>query len=574
MPEREMSPADTQTGAWRGLRWSLPFLAALLPIVLLSLFSYQVASRSVSALVQAENMSAATNVSQLLTQDFKRVADIAYAIASVPGTKDAVRRKDDIAMRARLKAIVLAYPQVDRVFMTDREGMLWTDYPQIPGVFGKSQAESDWYEGWSARWKPYISNVYVRPHDPETPVIAIATSVYDETGRVIGALVMEYRTALIHRWLQDIRVGRGGLPYIVDGNGVIVAHPRLPADALPHTAYAAIEPIARSRADARVLVEEYRDPVDGALMMATFQPLAVGSNDWVVVAQQPRSIAYRPLEDVRLSISLAGVFLTLVTTGMVVAIAIVSRRNERLNRELTAKNTMLRDITSFVSHQLRAPVTAMRWAIEEMLDGDYGPVSTTLKEPLKQLHGVAIQNGQLINDILNVSRIDRGVIEVRTAPVSLADVAERAVRDYRTAIEKAGLNLIVRGTDVPVLVEADAEKMAEAVSNAISNAIKHTKRGGITLTLRADDRFGYVDVADTGEGMTPEMLSALFTRAGVKGVNADSAQSSGLGLYIARTFMQLQRGDITVSSRPGKGSTFTYAIPLATARAEPDSDTA
>lgn len=548
---------------WQSLRWSLPFLAALLPIILLSLFSYRVASQSVTELVQAENLSATTNVSQLIVQDFKRIADIAYAVASVPGTKDAVRRKDDLAMRTRLKAVVLAYPQIDRVFITDRRGMLWTDYPQVPGVFGKSQENSDWYKGLSARWKPYISNVYVRPHDPESPVIAIATPVYDETGRVIGALVVEYRTRLIHRWLQDIRVGRSGSAFIIDGKGSAVAHPGIPAEDSIHAEYAGVEPIVRSRSGGLVLTEEYADPLTGKRMMASFQPLSVGANTWIVAAQQDIAEAYKPLEEVRLNISLAGAVLTLITFGMVVAIAVVSRRNERLNKELAVKNRTLQDITSFVSHQLRAPVTAMRWSIEGMLDGDYGPVTDQLKEPLNELHTVAIQNGELINDILNVSRIDRGVIEVKTEPVKLAEIAERALRDYRVAVEKAGLSLRLEGMDLPAVVMADKEKMAESVTNAISNAIKHTKKGGITVRLRADDRFGYIDVSDTGEGMTPEIMANLFSRTGVKGANTNSAQSTGLGLYIARNFMQLQKGDIVVSSEPGKGSTFTYAVPLA-----------
>ena len=104
--------------------------------------------------------------------------------------------------------------------------------------------------------------------------------------------------------------------------------------------------------------------------------------------------------------------------------------------------------------------------------------------------------------------------------------------------------------------------MAEAVTNAISNAIKHTKEGGLTISLRKDDAFGYIDVTDTGEGMTDDILRSLFNRAGVKSSNTDSASSTGLGLFIARNFMQLQGGDITVTSKPGKGSTFAYKIPL------------
>src|SRR5205085_7731037 len=98
--------------------------------------------------------------------------------------------------------------------------------------------------------------------------------------------------------------------------------------------------------------------------------------------------------------------------AIVITLGLMTARNQRLNRQLKSKNQTLQDITSFVSHQLRAPVTAMRWTIEGMVDGDDGPVSDSLKTSLGKLKDVAIQNGKLIDDILNVSRIDRGVIEV------------------------------------------------------------------------------------------------------------------------------------------------------------------
>ncbi|MEK7122693.1 MAG: ATP-binding protein, partial [Patescibacteria group bacterium] len=89
------------------------------------------------------------------------------------------------------------------------------------------------------------------------------------------------------------------------------------------------------------------------------------------------------------------------------------------------------------------------------------------------------------------------------------------------------------------------------------------KTGGITLYLRSDEKFGYIDVTDTGEGKLPEILAHLFDRTGVKGSNTDSAQSTGLGLFIARQFTRLMGGDVTVNAEVGKGSVFTYSVPLA-----------
>ncbi len=500
----------------------------------------------------------------MISSDVATLTQLIHAISSVNGTLEAVRAKDDLAMRARLRAVVLTYPQVDRVFMTDPSGVLWTDYPQAPGAFGADQSDTDWFRALAGRGKTVVSNVYFRPHDSSVSVMAIATPVRAATGSdLLGTLVFEVRTDRMRDWLQSVRLGQNGHVYLLDSSGIIAAHPFVDA-ATPLTDIYGRETFIRSAVGSGTFVTgEYDDPLAGMRMIAAVQPVTIGSRTWTVVAQQPVTEAYDVLDSVRIRISLAGLLLTLVTMATVVALALTERRNERLNKTLADRNTTLQDITSFVSHQLRAPVTAMRWSIESMLDGESGPVGNALKKELQQLHDVAIQNGKLIDDILNVSRIDRGVIEVKTEPVQLADIAERALRDYRVALKKAGLSLAVVGPKKAITVQADLEKMAEAVTNAISNAIKHTKSGGITVTLRSDDRFGYIDVTDTGEGMPPEILQNLFSRTGVKGSNTDSSKSTGLGLYIARNFVQLQGGDITVTSTVGKGSTFTYSVPLA-----------
>jgi signal transduction histidine kinase len=555
--------------AFAHARWALPFLAALLPIILLSVYSLQISSDSVRNLVEATNLSAATNLSELITEDIVHLVEVGHAIATVPGTIDAVKTDDITGMSLRLKALVLTYPQVERAFVTDRKGLLWDDYPPVAGAFGTDESKSEWYKGISSRWMPYVSGAYVPYDGARSTAVAIALPIQDASGSLLGTLVMEYRTDQIARWIQDIHLGKSGFLFVVDQNVSTVAHANLPPDDnVLHTDYRTASVITQAQSTNAFTTAEYVDPFLKKDMIASFQPITVGGNRWTIVAQQPTDEGYSVLENVRYKIELAGLVLTLVTLTMVIALAVMKARNERLANALAAKNQTLQDITSFVSHQLRAPVTAMRWTIETMIDGDFGPVGGELVTALTSLRDVATQNGNLINDILNVSRIDRGVIEVAVAAVPLKDIAERALRDYRVALEKANLSLTLHGMDQDITVLADKEKMAEAVTNAISNAIKHTKKGGITVTVRKDDAFGYIDIADTGEGMSQDIMDKLFDRTGISGANTDSSASTGLGLYIARNFMHLQKGDILVSSELGKGSTFTYKIPLAGA-AEP-----
>lgn len=254
--------------------------------------------------------------------------------------------------------------------------------------------------------------------------------------------------------------------------------------------------------------------------------------------------------------------MTLFTLMMIIALARMGGRIVRLNQELGYKNQALKDFTSIVSHQLKAPITAMRWNLEMILDGDYGEISPDLRGIVEDLHGVNISNYHLVMEILNISRLDRGVVEVKMNPLPLVEVAQRAIRDYTEAAKRAGLYLTVKGGE-DIFVMTDVEKTAESITNAISNAIKYTKKGGITVELSKKDGMGVIKVSDTGDGMPPEMIEKLFSRTGVKKSNTGAESSSGLGLFIAKNFMQMQGGDVTVSSKVGKGTTFTYTLPLA-----------
>ncbi len=661
------------------LRWGIPFLAVLLPVALLAAYSFRVASQSVRELVEESNFASGNNLSELVVQDIFGGVSVAHAVASIPGTIAAQEQGDEIALKTRLKAMVVSYPQWIRAFVMTKDGIVGAEYPELLGAYTSDLSGEAWFQELRSTERPTISGAYKRGPLDEYPVIAIAAPIFSDDAReFLGALVFEYSAGKISEWLQGTKLPGDGYLLVVDHFGTLVAHGKYaPQEGMEHR-YGDVSQVKEAIAG-RLQSDEYDDPVSGERMIATFLPISVGRNTWVTVAQQPKDIAYAQLNRLKVSITIAGVIMTLFTLMMVGTIANMSSSILKLNQklreiasivsssndaiiglapdgtitswntsaekmygfaeaEMKGKNFLLlvpddkdvdvqkliekisageevdhfdsehlkkdgtcvpvsinlspvkdekgrtigasvisRDITerkqieqmksdfiSFVSHQLKAPVTAMKWIIESIFDGDYGEVPGALKEPLKELDSVNANNHHLISDILNVSRIERGVIKMDCADVEMRDIAERAARDYHVVAEKAGLTLMTEGAGVSILVHADLEKTAESVSNAISNAIKHTPQGGkVKLVLRHDDAFGYIDVADTGEGMSEEMLQKLFTRTQVLGKNTSPDRSSGLGLFIARNFMQLQGGDITVTSKLKEGSTFTYKLPLA-----------
>jgi len=222
---------------------------------------------------------------------------------------------------------------------------------------------------------------------------------------------------------------------------------------------------------------------------------------------------------------------------------------------------MKSDFVSLVSHQLKTPVAGIRAGIENMLGGLSGDLTTKQKQYLQEMHEICTRNYRLVSDLLNISRIERGVLSVDIEPIKLREIVDLAVRDYRGSIKKKGLALNLEETDEGVVVLADRDKMVEVLSNVINNAVKFTDKGSISIKITREGKYGIVEVRDTGKGMHDEVLNNLFTKERALSGTPPSRGGAGLGLYIAKGFTEIQKGDITATSVIGEGSTFVLRIP-------------
>ena len=224
---------------------------------------------------------------------------------------------------------------------------------------------------------------------------------------------------------------------------------------------------------------------------------------------------------------------------------------------------MKSDFVSLVSHQLKTPVAEIKGFVYNMLVGVTGELNVKQRQYLEQMQEIAQRNYRLISDLLNVSRIERGVISVDLKVVDLKDIVDSSLVDYFGAIKGKGLELVLEGLDNEILVMVDKDKCVEAVANVISNAIKFTEKGSITIRAKIMDTYGLIEVEDTGQGMSAEAVQKLFQKETALAGAPKSGGGAGLGLYIGRNFMLVQSGDILVESSPGTGAKFTFKIPLA-----------
>lgn len=346
--EDDPARRTSRDGRWAILTWGLLVVLALVPVALLSLYSFTVMSGSVRDLARRNNMATATVTRQLVVRELERTSQLAVSVAALPGTIDAVQRHDENGVRSRLRPVVVSFPGIDRAYVLDRDGTEWSDYPRAPESLGKNFSKRDYFVGLSRNWRPYVSEVFRRNASPQAMVVAAAAPILTEHGEVIGALVCEYRLEDIASWLRQINIGDGGYVVLIDPSGTVAAHPKLNLQDHFYDDYMKVD-LVRQAIGGKAGSGRYTDPLSGEQMIATFLPINIGGRYWVVVAQQPEAMADAPITQLRTQISLGSVILALLAMAAAIVLGRSSAGNRRLRMELAYQNQRLQQLAAIVS---------------------------------------------------------------------------------------------------------------------------------------------------------------------------------------------------------------------------------
>ncbi len=230
------------------------------------------------------------------------------------------------------------------------------------------------------------------------------------------------------------------------------------------------------------------------------------------------------------------------------------------------------EFVSIVSHELRTPLTSIRGSLDLLADGDLGELDPGVARVVEVARRGSERLTRLINDILVMERLETGSLPMRLAPQPAVALTESAVGALAPIAGVEHIELQVDAAPCTLLVDAD--RYAQVITNLVGNAVKFSPRGGtVRVGLTASEQMATISVTDTGRGIPPEELEAVFERfhqvdAGDRNVGA----GTGLGLAISRSIVQAHGGAIWVESEPGVGSTFRFTVPLETAPAAPPSD--
>ncbi|QEG38816.1 PAS domain S-box protein [Roseimaritima ulvae] len=218
---------------------------------------------------------------------------------------------------------------------------------------------------------------------------------------------------------------------------------------------------------------------------------------------------------------------------------------------------------SNVSHEFRTPLTLMLGPIEDMLSRSYTELSPSAKGQLEVVNRNGLRLLRLVNSLLDFSRIEAGRVHAAFEPTNLAAFTRELASVFRSAIERAGLKLVVHCPDIREPVYVDREMWEKIVLNLLSNAFKFTLEGEIVITQRQTGEVVELCVRDTGTGIPSEQMPQLFERFHrIENSQGRTHEGSGIGLALVQELVKLHGGTIAAESSFGEGTTFTIRVPL------------
>lgn len=240
----------------------------------------------------------------------------------------------------------------------------------------------------------------------------------------------------------------------------------------------------------------------------------------------------------------------------------------QINQKMLEADGLRRTFVANLSHEIRAPLSAIIGFSDLLIKNRDNSLSVKALHYAEEINWAGKHLLSLVNDVLDVSRIEAGKMDLELQCVQVAEVAREVIEILRAEAEARHLTLALQVEGKVPAVQTDVIKLKQIFINLIDNAIKFTREGGVTVYIRLaePDRLD-IDVADTGIGIAEENLDAIFEPfCQGKEATVHRASGTGLGLTICRSLVELLGGRIWVSSQPGEGSVFTVQLPIKTER--------
>jgi signal transduction histidine kinase len=466
--------------------------------------------------------------------------------------------------------------------------------------------------------KTYFSAVYFSNGSEPYVTIAVAERTLDP-----GVVAVEVNLKFIGEVISTIRVGATGHVYLVDEIGRLIAHPDITV-VLRNTDLAALPQVAAALAERNPAISERattaRD-LDGRDVLTAYEPISIVP--WIVFVEQPLAEAFSPVYD---AIWRSVGFLILGLLAAVAASLLLARSmtrpiraleagaarigagalDERIDvrtndelesladafnamtgrlresyadleqkvdartRELAEANALLgvasrhkSEFLANMSHELRTPLNAIIGFSDVLLQRMNGKLTDKQEEYVADILDSGKHQLALINDILDLSKVEAGRMELELTSFSLAEVLATAATLVREQAVRRRIRLELDVDPTVTTILADKRKVKQIVVNLVANAVKFTPNGGrVEVSARHLADAIHVSVRDTGPGIAADDQQRIFEEFGQARTRPATPEGTGLGLTLAQRFVILHGGRIWVESTLGEGSTFSFTLPL------------
>lgn len=449
------------------------------------------------------------------------------------------------------------------VFFVTREGRLVQMVPEAPTLRGADLSKSVWYTAVRASGQPYISPAY-RSEAPGNPnAIAVAVPMRaargGEQSRLKGIVVATLDLAATQKFVDYFSSGLGIDLALTDQNGVLLARP---GDKQGELLSLKSDPGVAGALQGNTSVQEQKS-AQGDLLSAYAPIPGVG---WTVGASIPKESAFSGIDDLRSTVIAVAGLLALVLLAGLAWLALTLRQRERAEvaaeqsrAEAERANHAKSEFLSRMSHELRTPLNAVLGfgqllSMRDLDDSDRESVDQILKGG-QHLLG-------LINEVLDIARIESGKLALSLEPVAVSEIVREAIDLVRPLANEQEIAITGNFVAADMYVTADRQRLSQVLLNLLSNAIKYNHAGGsvrIAVHHVGDEKVG-IDVADTGAGLSEANVARLFTPFERFADDETQIAGTGLGLALSKGLVEAMGGHLSVDSELGSGSTFRVEL--------------
>ncbi len=435
---------------------------------------------------------------------------------------------------------------------------------------------------------------------PEGPVMQIASQIENRNREIIGVISAKINLKQIEDIISKIKIGNQGFVYLIDTDGNLIAssNKNFAKSGQNLSQIGLINDVLIGKVHEGKSLEDIYKNLLGQRVIFSSKPIE--TINWFLVSEWPWEDAFSVIWAliVRTFLIIFVVLILIIGFSLVFTQWVVkpveilgrgadeiSRGNfdyqisiktgdeleklgERFNKmiKVLKENQELRDEFVFIAaHELRTPVTVIRWYLEMILKGNFGKVEEEMEEALKVTENSNKRLIKLVQDLLDVARSETGKMEIKVEPVSIKENIKEVLKELGNLAADKGIRLIYQELDKDIKVRADFYKLKEVITNLVDNATKYTiKRGEITVSHEIEDDHLITNIKDQGIGISEENTKKLFTKFfRVKTRETQDIEGTGLGLFICKEIVERMGGRIWAKSQLEKGSTFSFSLPLA-----------